>query len=131
MTVEPRPVDELIGVYNADGGMVGELRYVAGKIFGRAHCALCDITHRGVSARAEFTRACERIPVPFVLLHLNERPDDVRAASGGAVPCVLARVGGELVVLLGPTELEACATQVDEFERRLRVAVTGRGMTFG
>jgi hypothetical protein len=129
MTVEPRPVDELVGVYNADGGVVGELRYVAGKILGRAHCALCDITHRGVTTRAEFSQACERLPVPFVLLHLNERPDDVRDASDGAVPCVLARVGGDLVVLLGPEDLEACGKQVGEFERRLRSGAEALGLT--
>jgi len=131
MTTELRPVDELIGVYNADGGIVGELRYVAGKLLGRAHCALCDITHRGVSTRADFTQACERLPVPFALLHLNERPDDVRAASADTVPCVLARVGDELVVLLDPADLEACAKQIDEFERRLRAAITARGPAFG
>jgi hypothetical protein len=129
VSAEPRPVDELIGVYNADGGIVGELRYVTGKLLGRAHCALCDITHRGVSARPEFTRACARIPVPFTLRHLNERPGDVRDASGEAVPCVLARTGGDLVVLLGPADLEACAKDADEFERRLRAATDAAGLT--
>jgi hypothetical protein len=130
MTSEPHAIDELIGVYNADGGIVGELRYIAGKIVGRAHCALCDITHRGLTPRAEWSRACERITIPFTLLHLNERPDDVRRASEGAVPCVLARVDDELVVLLGPNELEACAKRVDELERRLRAVAAERGLTF-
>jgi hypothetical protein len=103
-----RSIDELIGVYNADGGIVGELRYITGKIVGRAHCALCDITHRGLTPRAEWSQACERITTPFTLLHLNERPDDVRLASEGAAPCVLARVGDDLVMLLGPDDLDSC-----------------------
>jgi hypothetical protein len=129
MTPTPRAIDELVGVYNADGGVVGELRYVLGKVFGRAHCALCDITHRGVKQRAEWSQACERIAVPFVLVHLNERPDDVRRASGGEVPGVLARVGDDLVPLLGPADLDACTGDVGEFERRLRSAAAARGLS--
>ena len=42
----------LVGVYNANGGIVGELSYVLGKVKGSAHCALCDISH-GKSFRAK------------------------------------------------------------------------------
>lgn len=122
MSPDQRSIDGLIGVYNADGGIAGELRYVASKIMGRGHCALCDITHRGLTRRAEWSRACARLATPIELVHLNERPQDVRRASDGAEPCVLARVGDELVTLLGPEDLDACAANVDEFERRLRAA---------
>lgn len=131
MTTDARPVESLIGIYNADGGIVGELRYVAGRIFGRAHCALCDLTHRGLTHRKEWSRASERIAVPFELLHLNERPEAVLRASEAAAPCVLAKAGDDLVMLLGPDDLEACARDVDEFERRLRSAAADRAMTFG
>ena len=33
-----------MGVYDADGGLLGELAYLTGRILGIAHCALCDIT---------------------------------------------------------------------------------------
>jgi hypothetical protein len=130
MSTGTRPVGGLIGVYNADGGIVGELRYVTGKVLGRAHCALCDITHRGLTPRKEWSQACERIAVPFELVHLNERTEAVRRASEGEVPCVLAKTGDELVIVLGPDDLEACAKDVDEFERRLRSAGARLGITF-
>jgi hypothetical protein len=38
-------IARLIGVYNAEGSLRGELAYLLGKLTGRAHCALCDITH--------------------------------------------------------------------------------------
>ena len=41
-------VGELVGVYHADGGLLGELRYAYGKVRGTAHCSLCDITHATV-----------------------------------------------------------------------------------
>ena len=42
------PIERLIGVYDADGGLRGELAYVLGHLAGRAECALCDITHSAV-----------------------------------------------------------------------------------
>ena len=102
MSSEQRPIDALIGVYNADGGIAGELRYIAAKLTGRAHCALCDLTHRGLSRRADWNETCARLATPFELVHLNERTAALRRASEGSVPCVLAQVGDELVHLLGP-----------------------------
>jgi hypothetical protein len=60
MSNDHRTVELLIGVYNADGGTAGELRYVARKAVGRGHCALCDITHRGFTQRAEWSEALAR-----------------------------------------------------------------------
>lgn len=49
MANDDSPV-ELIGVYNADGGLFGELRYLVGNARGTAHCALCNIAHDSVDA---------------------------------------------------------------------------------
>ena len=38
-------VTGLVGVYHANGSWHGELAYLLGRLSGRAHCALCDITH--------------------------------------------------------------------------------------
>ena len=53
------PMTDLVGlvaVYHADGGVRGELSYVLGRLLGTAHCALCDITHRGSAASPPGTR---------------------------------------------------------------------------
>jgi hypothetical protein len=119
-----RPViDGLVGVYDARGSLRGELAYAWGKLTGRAHCALCDITHRGVRRRPELERWIRTLPVPLELVHLDERTDDVVAASEGRTPCVLARTPGGLVLLLGPADLEPCAGDVDCFADALRRAV--------
>ena len=47
---------ELIGVYHADGGPIGEARYVLGRMLGTAHCGLCDITHSPVRRKPEWDR---------------------------------------------------------------------------
>lgn len=38
-------VVEVVGVYDADHTLAGEVAYVVGKLLGRRHCALCDVTH--------------------------------------------------------------------------------------
>ena len=101
-------IRELIGVYDADGTPWGELRYVVGKRFGRAHCALCDITHGLVREKDEWKACRASLPVPFTAVHRDEMEADVAAAVGSTLPAVVARGEGGAVMLLGPEELDAC-----------------------
>jgi hypothetical protein len=126
---ESARVTGLVGVYDADGGVVGELRYVVGHLLGRAECSLCDITHGRVRRKGEFDALRERLGVPFEVVHRNERRADVVAASGDALPCVLAATGTGLVVVLGRDELRSCAGDVERLEQVLRDAVSERGLT--
>ena len=48
---------EIIGVYHADHGMRGHLRYVFDKVARGEGCALCDITHAVVREKDAFV-AC-------------------------------------------------------------------------
>ena len=102
-------VERLVGVYNADGTALGELSYFLRARIGRAHCALCDITHGRLRERADWRASHERLPVPFATYHRNDQPESIREASGGRAPVVVAETtGGAVVVLLGPEELERC-----------------------
>ena len=121
-------VTRLIGVYDADGSLVGELRYALRKVSGRGHCSLCELTHRGVRRRRAWDQLCERLQTPVDLVHRDERDEAILAATGSTVPTVVAEAGDQLVVLLGPTELDACGTDVTEFERRLRDAAAAHGL---
>ena len=60
----PAAIREIVGVYHADGGVMGELRYILGKARGTAHCALCDITHSTVRRKAAWDDACRTFPHP-------------------------------------------------------------------
>ena len=115
----PHPdVTALIGVYDADGGPIGEAKYVLGKILGTAHCALCDITHSPVRRRPAWDQMVGRLGLPFTLVHLNEMAPDVAeqvAASGS--PAVLARrADGCLTTLLSPDQLEVLGGSLPRFE---------------
>jgi hypothetical protein len=104
----PPRIRRLIGVYNADGTIRGELGYWVGARLGRAHCALCDITHGRLRERADWAACRASLPVPFDTYHLDDQPDTVRAAMRDQAPAVVADTDQGLVVLLGPTELDLC-----------------------
>lgn len=103
----------LVGVYDADGTAWGELVYWVGARLGRAHCALCDITHGLVRARADWNACREGLPVRFDTFHRDDQPEPVRAAAGNVAPVVVAVTDRGVVTLLGPAELDACDGSVD------------------
>ena len=106
--MDDRAITRLVGVYDADGGLLGEAAYVWGKVRGTRHCALCDITHGRVRRRPEWDRMVADRGVPVDLLHLNEMPADVRqAVAACGAPVVLARTGDGLLPLLVGAELDA------------------------
>jgi hypothetical protein len=103
-----RSVTRLVGVYDANGGLLGEAAYAWGKVRGTRHCALCDITHGRVRRRPEWDRMVAELGVPVDLLHLNEMPPDVRqAVAGCGAPVVLARTANDLRPLVVAAELDA------------------------
>ena len=55
------------GIYNADGGVVGEVRYLFGHLFGSVECWLCDITHSPLRRKPEWDRMVARTGVPMAL----------------------------------------------------------------
>lgn len=121
----------IVGVYHAEGSLRGELAYVLGKVLGTAHCALCDITHRGVREKADF-RACRgRFPVPIETLHLDEQDDELRRFTAGKTPCVVARTREGLVLLLDAGALDRCDRSVERFERELRRSLAALSLADG
>ncbi len=127
----PATVSRLIGVYDADGSLRGELTYWVGARLGRAHCALCDITHGLVTERSDWRRCRDRLPVPFETFHRDDQPAEVRDVAEGLVPVVLADTAVGLVLLMGPPELEACAGSVDAFAAALDRSLAAAGLTTG
>jgi hypothetical protein len=116
-------VREYIGVYHADGGLVGEAKYVIGHLLGRTHCSLCDITHSPVRRKKQWDQMVATLGVPFRLFHLNEMPGDVaQVTARTGSPVVLARTAAGLQVLLPPAELDRVAGSVADFQTALTAA---------
>ena len=123
-------ISELVGVYDANGGLLGEAAYVWGKVRGTRHCGLCDITHSTVRRKAEWDRMAAGLPVPIRLLHLNELDDGIaRAVATSGAPVVLGRDGQTWRELVAAAELDEMAGSVSALEVELRrhLEVPGAG----
>ena len=119
--MDDSPVTRLIGVYDADGGLLGEAAYVWGKVRGTRHCALCDITHGRVRRKPEWDRMVAALGTPVDLLHLDEMPADVRrAVAECGAPVVLARSADGLRPLVVGDELDALGGSVARLGDLLR-----------
>jgi hypothetical protein len=113
----------LFGIYRADGGMFGELRYLAGHLFRGEHCTLCDITHAGVSRKRSWDEVVAQLGIPFTLLHRNEMDPDLADFVANREACVVLEANGNRVLLLGNDELAACQGDVNAFFGRLTEAL--------
>ena len=117
-------MQKLIGVYNANGGFVGELAYFFGHLIGIRDCKLCDVTHSPVkkkSAWKEFEKRILEDGYEFVLVHKNERTEAQIEASGGREPCVLIEYeDGSLSMILDWNDLKAAKGDVVSFEKILK-----------
>lgn len=120
----------LIGVYDADGTIRGELAYWLGARLGRAHCALCDITHGLVRERADWSTCRAALPVIFDTYHRDQQPDGVRTAIGNKLPAVVAETTGGLVPLLDPDDLAACRGSTKELFDAVERAVIRAGLSW-
>ena len=126
---QQKPI-RLIGVYKADGGIVGELKYFVGHLIGIAKCELCDVTHSPIRRKASFDQLMKALKaefgLDFALKHLNERTEAETKASAGKEPCVLAEYAdGSLGMFLDRQELREVKGDVGRFEKvaRARLAL--------
>jgi hypothetical protein len=118
-------VVEIDMVYDADGGLVGELRYVLGVLAGR-HCGLCDVTHGRLRRRRSFDDLVCSLDVPVQVWHRNEQSPDVAEFTSGRTPTVVGRLDdGTLVELLDSAALDACGGDVEVFAVALDEALEG------
>lgn len=110
------PVVKFIGVYDADGTIIGEVRYVVGKLLGTQSCALCDLTHgTKLKGRADYRACAASLPVPVELFHRNDQPDIVRSLTINNLPCIVAEhEDGSVAIVIGAQDLEACKKDVDK-----------------
>jgi hypothetical protein len=123
----------LVGVYDADSTFRGELSYWVGARLGRRHCSLCDITHGSVRKRPEWTACQLGLPIPFDTFHRDDQPQEIRDAAGGQAPVVVATIhstGNSYahIVLLTPTDLDACDGSIERLMDAIERAAESRGL---
>ena len=120
----------LVGVYDADSTVRGELAYWVGARLGRRHCSLCDITHGSVRQRPEWKTCQAGLPVPFDTYHRNDQPHAIRATSGGEAPVVVAATNTGHVVLLDAGDLATCEGSIDRMVEAIEQSAARLGLTW-
>jgi hypothetical protein len=123
-------IERLVGVYDANGTIRGELAYVIGRALGRRHCALCDITHGTAREKGEWRECRSSVPVPFDTYHLNDQPPAIRSAIGTEFPAVVAVTNTGIVLLLGPQELEGCHASPSRMVEAISVAASQKSLVW-
>ncbi len=125
-----KQIIRLVGVYDADSTVRGELAYWVGARLGRRNCSLCDITHNSVRQRPGW-KACQAgLPVPFDTFHRNDQPESIRSAFGAQAPVVVAELHGGFVLLLTPEDLHKCKGSTDLFVEALERKADSFGLTW-
>ena len=85
----------VVGIYNADGGVSGELRYAVDKVLGRSDCGLCDLTHGwNPLGKRSWREACRSSAVPIDLIH-RDMATESQLAAAGPLPAVLLEEDGD------------------------------------
>jgi len=113
-------VTKLIGVYDADATLLGEVAYWIGARFGVRHCSLCDITHSLFREKPQWRECQSRLEndlhVEIETFHRNDQPDDVRACIDGKYPAVVMRGDdGAVSMFMTASEIDASGASPEKF----------------
>lgn len=111
-------VTRVIGVYDAEGTLTGELLYLWRRTFSAEHCALCDISHGSFRRRPEWDRCAsaftDRRGLAMELFHLDDAPVSVTGHRDFAAPSVFFEFSdGDLARIMGPEDLASCGRSPD------------------
>jgi hypothetical protein len=115
----------LIGIYKADGGIVGELTYFFGHLIGIRSCTLCDITHSPIMKKSSF-KALERHllaehGIAVRMIHLNERNEREQKSSEGREPCILLEYPDESIsMFIDSADLSTLSGSVSSLKKLIK-----------
>ena len=113
---------QVVGIYNADGSVTGELAYVVSKLTGQGSCELCDVTHGwNPFGRREWKTAMQQSDLDITFIHRDEALPEQLAAAGQLPAVVMSNDDGWRVIMtsseFGEFKSEPCAL-IAETERR-------------
>jgi hypothetical protein len=114
-----REISRLVLVFDANAGKLNAFVDSVKKVLMVSGCSLCAITHGLTGERDEWRDCKEEFGVPVDYLHRDEVPPELNQLVGGHLPCIVADVDGEFVMLLTPEVLERCRGSVADLKGRI------------
>jgi hypothetical protein len=118
----------LYAIYDADGSLVGELRYLVDKFLGRADCALCDLSHGWHPAGKRAWRQRQGATTQLSWLHRDEVPPHVLTQVSESLPCIAMETNGRVDILICKDQLARCDGDFAVFEQLLAEKLQGAGI---
>ena len=118
----------LIGVYDAEGTLRGEVAYWIGARLGRRHCSLCEVTHGLFTEKNEWRSCRDGLPVPFDTYHRDDQPPQIRVISENQAPVVVAETTTGHVVLLDGQRIEEADGDPHQLVELIERAVNERSL---
>lgn len=113
----------LYAIYDADGSVLGELRYVRDKCIGKAVCALCELTHGWNPLGRSAWRQRNGVAASLIWLHRDELPEHALPLVSGHLPCIAVDRDGDLDILVSREALQGCEGDFTVFEHLLEQKV--------
>src|SRR5689334_20118258 len=102
--------EQLIFVYNADGGIFGTLADFAHKIFSPStySCNLCALTHGDFIMKHEWRSFIQTLPLEVIFLHRDAFQKQYNIPS--PMPGAFLRAHETLTEIISKQEIEGCAS---------------------
>ena len=90
-------------IYNADGGLLNEIKYWINKnlLKKKISCELCDISHSKIFVRSEWLQFIKELKKEYKVevLHRNEIPERI-LEKNYAFPCVIGETEHDLIEII-------------------------------
>jgi len=114
----------IIGVYNANGSIFGEVQFAINKLLGKTNCGLCELTHGwNPFGRSSWKDACSFSDIGIELLHRDELTDDQSKAAGD-LPAVIAEGAGEWEKIMTAEDIRSFIGDASGFLTRINELVS-------
>jgi hypothetical protein len=113
----------LYAIYDADGSVLGELRYLRDRCIGKAECALCDLTHGWNPMGRPAWRQRNGVTASLIWLHRDELPEHALHHLRGQLPCIAVDRDGDFDILISREALQGCEGDFNVFEHLLEQKV--------
>tara|TARA_B100000965_G_C19487640_1_gene711513 strand:- start:502 stop:873 length:372 start_codon:yes stop_codon:yes gene_type:complete len=108
-------IQKIYCIYNAEGTLKGELKYIYDKYINNIKCSMCEITHSAISPKKKWKVKCATYKIKIECLHLDELPKNIKGLVSNKAPCVVGQMNSGIKILIHDKELIKMNGDIDSF----------------